>query len=155
MNISRQIPALFDYWTNRQLQRRLDLQQVKTIFKLVLLGPEERVVGLHCLGPNSDELLQGFAVALKMGATRRDFEAAVAIHPTSAEELVTFGDWGQKVDPRTGQAKPILPPSTLGDSDMKPYLLRSEGIALGAAALGLMTVAVIAIQLPYSSTYFI
>ena len=67
---------------------------------------EERVVGLHLVGPNSDEMLQGFAVALKMGATRSDFEAAVAIHPgpTVAEELVTFGGWGQ-----TRDAAPLLP----------------------------------------------
>jgi len=90
-----------------------------------------------------------------MGATRRDFEAAVAIHPTSAEELVTFGGWGQKVDPNTGRAKPVLPPGTLKESDVKPYSLRSEGIILGAAALGLLTVAVISIQLPYSKTFYI
>ncbi|KAH8054483.1 glutathione-disulfide reductase [Aureococcus anophagefferens] len=69
--------------------------KVTTALKLVLAGPEERVVGLHLVGPGSDEMLQGFAVALKMGATRSDFEAAVAIHPTVAEELVTFGGWGQ------------------------------------------------------------
>ena len=78
--------------------------RVTTALKLVLAGPEERVVGLHLVGPGSDEMLQGFAVALKMGATRSDFEAAVAIHPTVAEELVTFGGWGQ-----TRDAAPLLP----------------------------------------------
>ena len=78
--------------------------RVTTALKLVLAGPEERVVGLHLVGPNCDEMLQGFAVALKMGATRSDFEAAVAIHPTVAEELVTFGGWGQ-----TRDAAPLLP----------------------------------------------
>ncbi len=58
--------------------------------KLVTVGPEEKVVGLHVIGPGADELLQGFAVALRMGATKRDFDDTVAIHPTSAEELVTM-----------------------------------------------------------------
>ena len=59
--------------------------KVKTALKLVLLLPEEKVVGLHCIGPHSDEMIQGFAVAVRMGATRADFEAAVAIHPTISE----------------------------------------------------------------------
>ncbi|KAL9604955.1 MAG: hypothetical protein Q9219_000143 [cf. Caloplaca sp. 3 TL-2023] len=61
-----------------------------TKFKLVCQGPEERVVGLHILGAGSSEMLQGFGVAVKMGARKRDFDACVAIHPTSAEELVTL-----------------------------------------------------------------
>jgi glutathione reductase (NADPH) len=61
-----------------------------SLFKLVVVGPEERVVGVHVIGAGSDELLQGFAVAVKMGATKRDFDDTVAIHPTSAEELVTL-----------------------------------------------------------------
>jgi glutathione reductase (NADPH) len=58
--------------------------------KLVVVGPEERIVGLHVIGEGADEMLQGFAVALKMGATKRDFDDTVAIHPTSAEEFVTM-----------------------------------------------------------------
>ncbi len=58
--------------------------------KLVCLGPDERVVGLHVIGQGADEMLQGFAVALKMGARKRDFDDTVAIHPTAAEELVTM-----------------------------------------------------------------
>jgi glutathione reductase (NADPH) len=58
--------------------------------KLVTVGPEERIVGLHVLGAGADEMLQGFAVAVKMGATKRDFDDTVAIHPTSAEEFVTM-----------------------------------------------------------------
>ena len=53
-------------------------------------------------------MMQGFAVAIRMGAPRHDFEASVAIHPTVAEEFVTFGGWGQRlVD---GVKKPQLPP---------------------------------------------
>lgn len=62
----------------------------KTAMKLVCAGPDERVVGLHVIGEGADEMLQGFAVAVKMGATKRDFDNTVAIHPTSAEELVTM-----------------------------------------------------------------
>jgi len=58
--------------------------------KLVTAGPDERIVGLHVIGEGADEMLQGFAVALRMGATKRDFDDTVAIHPTSAEELVTM-----------------------------------------------------------------
>ncbi len=58
--------------------------------KLVCVGAEERVVGLHVIGHGADEMLQGFAVAVKMGATKRDFDDTVAIHPTVAEELVTM-----------------------------------------------------------------
>ena len=58
--------------------------------KLVTVGKEEKIVGIHCIGHGSDEMLQGFAVALKMGATKADFDNTVAIHPTSAEEFVTM-----------------------------------------------------------------
>ena len=61
-----------------------------TRMKLVCVGEDEKVVGLHSIGFGSDELLQGFAVAIKMGATKRDFDNTVAIHPTSAEEFVTL-----------------------------------------------------------------
>ena len=58
--------------------------------KLVTVGPEQRIVGLHVIGDGADEMLQGFAVAIRMGATKRDFDDTVAIHPTSAEEFVTM-----------------------------------------------------------------
>ncbi|GLP95403.1 glutathione-disulfide reductase [Paraferrimonas sedimenticola] len=59
-------------------------------FKLICAGPEEKVVGIHGIGFGMDEILQGFGVAMKMGATKADFDACVAIHPTSAEEFVTL-----------------------------------------------------------------
>lgn len=58
--------------------------------KLVTVGDEQRIVGIHVMGPGADEMLQGFAVALRMGATKADFDNTVAIHPTSAEEMVTM-----------------------------------------------------------------
>lgn len=61
-----------------------------TSMKLVTIGSQEKIVGCHVIGPAADEMLQGFAVALKMGATKKDFDDTVAIHPTSAEEFVTM-----------------------------------------------------------------
>ncbi|MGR3913952.1 MAG: glutathione-disulfide reductase, partial [Gammaproteobacteria bacterium] len=61
-----------------------------TLMKLVTAGNEEKVVGCHVAGDGADEMLQGFAVALKMGATKSDFDNTVAIHPTASEELVTM-----------------------------------------------------------------
>jgi len=58
--------------------------------KLVTVGDEERIVGCHVIGPGADEMMQGFAVAVRMGATKSDFDETVAIHPTSAEEFVTM-----------------------------------------------------------------
>lgn len=97
--------------------------KVKTGLKLVLAGPEETVVGLHCIGPFSDEMMQGFAVAVRMGATRADFEASVAIHPTVGEEFVTFGGWGQKRN-ADGDFKPMLPPYLREKSEVEQ--LRAE-----------------------------
>jgi glutathione reductase (NADPH) len=62
----------------------------RTRMKLVTVGPERRVVGVHLAGRDVAEMLQGFAVAVRMGATKRDFDDTVAIHPTAAEELVTM-----------------------------------------------------------------
>ena len=62
----------------------------QTHYKLICQGPEERIVGLHIIGRGSDEILQGFAVAVKMGARKEDFDSTIAIHPTASEELVTM-----------------------------------------------------------------
>ena len=69
-------------------------EKPKTAMKLICAGPEETVVGLHVIGIGADELLQGFGVAMKMGATKADFDNCMAIHPTAAEELVTLHPWG-------------------------------------------------------------
>uniref|UniRef100_A0A0G4GTF2 Glutathione reductase n=1 Tax=Chromera velia CCMP2878 TaxID=1169474 RepID=A0A0G4GTF2_9ALVE len=66
----------------------------KSVMKLICLGKEEKIVGLHVFGMGADEMLQGFGVAVRMGATKADFDACVAIHPTAAEEFVTFAPWG-------------------------------------------------------------
>jgi len=66
----------------------------RTLMKLICAGDDERVVGIHILGLAADEMLQGFAVALKAGARKADFDATVAIHPTSSEELVLMTEPG-------------------------------------------------------------
>lgn len=68
----------------------LTTRKSHTDMKLVCVGPEQRIVGCHIIGAGADEMLQGFAVAIRMGATKRDFDDTVAIHPTSAEEMVTM-----------------------------------------------------------------
>ncbi|RZA23893.1 MAG: glutathione-disulfide reductase, partial [Lysobacteraceae bacterium] len=60
----------------------------RSLFKLVCVGEDERVVGLHLLGEGADEMLQGFAVAIRQGIRKRDLDETMAIHPTSAEEVV-------------------------------------------------------------------
>ena len=61
-----------------------------TVVKLITAGARETVVGCHVVGDGADEMMQGFAVAIKMGATKADFDNTIAIHPTAAEELVTL-----------------------------------------------------------------
>jgi len=72
------------------MRHALSEHGAKTAMKLVCAGDEHKVVGIHIIGDNADEMLQGFAVAVKMGATKADFDSTIAIHPTSAEELVTM-----------------------------------------------------------------
>eukprot|EP00299_Pterocystis_sp_00344_P002878 c13252_g1_i1.p1 GENE.c13252_g1_i1~~c13252_g1_i1.p1 ORF type:complete len:492 (+),score=156.88 c13252_g1_i1:205-1476(+) len=70
----------------------------KTGMKLVCVGDHQQVIGLHVVGLGADEMVQGFAVAVKMGATKSDFDNCVAIHPTASEEFVTMGKWGKLKD---------------------------------------------------------
>jgi glutathione reductase (NADPH) len=72
------------------LYHGLTTRKPRAQMKLVTLAPDDRIVGIHAIGAGADELLQGFAVALRLGARKRDFDDTVAIHPTSAEELVTM-----------------------------------------------------------------
>jgi len=65
-------------------------EKVPSRMKLIVTGDEEKIVGCHVIGDGADEMLQGFAVAVRMGATKADFDDTVAIHPTSAEEFVTM-----------------------------------------------------------------
>jgi pyruvate/2-oxoglutarate dehydrogenase complex dihydrolipoamide dehydrogenase (E3) component len=64
-----------------------DAKKAPTQFKIVCEGPNEKVVGLHILGRGTDEMMQGFGVAVKMGATKKDFDSCVAIHPVCSYSL--------------------------------------------------------------------
>jgi glutathione reductase (NADPH) len=65
-------------------------RQPPCTMKLIVTGPDETIVGCHIIGLGADEMMQGFGVAVRMGATKRDFDDTVAIHPTGAEEMVTM-----------------------------------------------------------------
>jgi len=67
----------------------------RTHVKLICVKTDEdRIVGLHVIGMGADEMLQGFGVAIKMGATKAQFDSCLAIHPTASEEFVTMSPWG-------------------------------------------------------------
>lgn len=72
------------------MARTFAAHKPKTLMKLICQGEQEKIVGIQMIGDGVDEMLQGFAVAVKMGACKADFDDTVAIHPTSAEELVTL-----------------------------------------------------------------
>ncbi len=76
--------------TFRALRHTLTKGEEQTYMKLVVDRDSDRVVGLHMVGPEAGEIVQGFAVALKSGATKAHFDATIGVHPTSAEEFVTM-----------------------------------------------------------------
>ena len=84
-------PAVLVYHTRfRPLKHTLSGNPEKTFMKLVVDGESDRVLGVHMVGPEAGEIIQGMAVALQAGATKRVFDATIGIHPTSAEEFVTL-----------------------------------------------------------------
>ncbi|MGB6114966.1 MAG: FAD-dependent oxidoreductase, partial [Comamonas sp.] len=76
----------------RPLQHSLSGRSERTLVKLVVDDATDRVLGAHMVGADAGEVIQGFAVALKCGATKAQFDATIGIHPTSAEEFVTLRD---------------------------------------------------------------
>jgi glutathione reductase (NADPH) len=74
----------------RPLKHTLSGSSERTLMKLVVEAASDRVVGLHMVGPDAGEIVQGFAVAMKAGATKAQFDATIGIHPTAAEEFVTM-----------------------------------------------------------------
>ena len=64
--------------------------ETRTLMKLIVDGASDRVVGCHIVGPDAGEMIQVLGIAVKMGATKADFDATMAVHPTAAEELVTM-----------------------------------------------------------------
>lgn len=74
----------------RALKHTLSGLSERTFMKLVVQKSTDKVLGLHMVGADAGEIIQGFSVAMKMGATKADFDAAVGVHPTAAEEFVTM-----------------------------------------------------------------
>jgi glutathione reductase (NADPH) len=74
------------------LKHTLSGRVEKSMMKLIVDADSRRVIGLHMVGSDAAEVLQGFAVAIKMGATKEQFDATIGIHPTAAEEFVTMRD---------------------------------------------------------------
>jgi glutathione reductase (NADPH) len=86
----------------------LPSEKPKTLVKMICAGINEQVVGLHIIGMAADEMLQGFGVAMKMGATKADFDSCIAIHPTAAEEVVTLGVWGTSPQVSGARTSPLM-----------------------------------------------
>jgi glutathione reductase (NADPH) len=76
----------------KPMKNTLSGRDERTFMKLVVDAKSDRVVGCHMLGPDSPEIIQGVAIAVKCGATKKQFDATVGIHPSAAEEFVTMRD---------------------------------------------------------------
>ena len=74
----------------RPMKHTLSGSEEKTLMKLIVCRETDKVLGLHIVGPDSGEMIQAFGIAVTMGATKAQFDATIAVHPTAAEELVTF-----------------------------------------------------------------
>jgi glutathione reductase (NADPH) len=74
----------------RAMKHTLSGSDEKTLMKLIVEKASDKILGLHIVGPDSGEMIQAFGVAVTMGATKSQFDATIAVHPTAAEELVTF-----------------------------------------------------------------
>jgi glutathione reductase (NADPH) len=74
----------------RPMKGTLSGSEERMVMKIVVDGATDRVLGVHILGPDAGEMAQTLAIALKMGATKADFDRTMALHPTAAEELVTL-----------------------------------------------------------------
>ena len=74
------------------MKHTLSGRDERSMMKLIVDQASQRVLGVHMVGPDAGEILQGMAIALRMGATKMDFDQTIGIHPTAAEELVTLRD---------------------------------------------------------------
>jgi glutathione reductase (NADPH) len=82
--------------TFRPLKHTLSGRDERTMMKLIVERATDRVVGCHMVGADAPEIIQGFAVALKCGATKAQFDATIGIHPTAAEEFLTMRSQGSE-----------------------------------------------------------
>jgi glutathione reductase (NADPH) len=74
----------------RSLKHTVGKSEEKIFMKLVVDAASQKVVGAHMIGPEAGEIIQGIAIAVKLGATKAQFDATIGIHPTAAEEFVTM-----------------------------------------------------------------
>ena len=74
----------------RALKHTLTGLEEKTLMKLIVDSKTQKVIGAHIVGKDSAEIMQGIAIAIKCGATKKDFDQTIGIHPSSAEEFVTM-----------------------------------------------------------------
>jgi glutathione reductase (NADPH) len=82
--------------TFRPMKHTISGRDEKTFMKLIVDDATDRVVGVHMMGPDAGEIIQGIGIALKAGATKADFDNTIGIHPTAAEEFVTMREpWGE------------------------------------------------------------
>jgi glutathione reductase (NADPH) len=93
----------------RPLKHTLSGRDERVILKLLVDGATDKVVGCHMLGPDAAEIIQMAAIALKMGATKADFDATVALHPSIAEEFVTLRDKRPAMRPPPADKVPAVP----------------------------------------------
>ncbi len=75
------------------MKHTLSGRDERTLMKLIVDGATDKVLGVHLIGPDSGELVQVIGIALKMGATKAQFDEVIAVHPTAAEELVTMREF--------------------------------------------------------------
>ena len=91
MQARERIPVLDVYKTTfRPMKATLSGRNTRSFMKLLVDAASDRIVGCHIVGPYAAELIQVVGIAVKMGATKADFDATMAVHPTAAEELVTM-----------------------------------------------------------------
>ncbi len=87
----------------KPMKHTISGRDTKTMMKIIVDADSDRVVGVHIMGPDSGEMAQVLGIAVKMGATKADFDATVALHPTAAEELVTMRDKWQPADAKAAE----------------------------------------------------
>ncbi len=76
--------------TFRPMKHTISGRETRMLMKLIVDGESDKVLGVHICGPDAGEMIQLAGIAVKMGATKADFDATMAVHPTAAEELVTM-----------------------------------------------------------------
>ncbi len=91
----------------RAMKHTLGGRDEKTLMKLIVDRASDRVVGVHMVGADAGEIIQGIGVALKCGATKAQFDATVGIHPTSAEEFVTMRETAPEPDAQGHDCVPV------------------------------------------------